>query len=128
MLVEVHLPKHAETFPMALPCLLVYEMVYAINAAGPMQSIMSLGTPSGRREFWERGYLEEWGRSHPCLASTPHALWRDIVPAWFHVDGADFSEILNFWCGRGAQQSQMRCNIASGIISSSIACSLLFSV
>ena len=110
--VDVQLPEQVDVVPIAVPCLLVYEVMNAVAEAGTMQAAMSLLGPAGHRgvqEFWEAAMLEPWGKRHPALDPQGTCVQdlRKLIPTWWHVDGAEIfrnSEFVTWsWCSAVAE-------------------------
>ena len=107
--VEVQLPKREQSFPMQIPCLLMYELLHSIRHAGPLQSTVSLGTPEDRCKFWQRSMAE--GRATARDLTIPRSQWHELVPCFFHMDGAEFyrnSEFLVWsWCAATSEATNI---------------------
>ena len=94
---------------MQIPCLLMYELLHSIRHAGPLQSTVSLGTPEDRCKFWQRSMAE--GRATARDLTIPRSQWHELVPCFFHMDGAEFyrnSEFLVWsWCAATSEATNI---------------------
>ena len=108
--VNVQLPDRQELTEIAVPCILAFEVINTIAKAGELQSNMSLLGPDGLdgpRKFWAAAQEEPWGMKHPALEGHSARDLRNVIPIWFHIDGAEIYNNSEFviwsWCSAVAE-------------------------